>query len=707
MTVEDKSLPPNQLTTLSFTGLSSEITYEFITSSDNEGCIVPALLGRGGFAKVYKAYQCSAGHNVRPVAIKILHENIDKKGEQLSHLEIAIMKKLTSSAGINVVKILDILQLGPLLMCGNCGQPYHPRCPECGIHPLERYDPPQEAFAALRCKGHPRCKYMVSGETVINNCAALMRSPSKVCCAGERSERAQRSTLINFVDRDAVVMELMEEKLPRFNRRRQRAYFDLCSQHGVLLPSPFGDHLRSSTEDLTPMTSALRPATVEEVETVRKVVLLEKILLMMQLAEAVAWLHGAQEIIHKDVAPDNAMVVMASEEESDLVPDWRGQADGSLQDALTSRITYQSFKATLIDFGLSDHKQLKPNYYEEPAAKFAIDKLPYMSLEARNRKRRLNERLDLDPGRRQFLIPDNLRPDKAGELAIQVGDLLVDESDPNRHYSLEVTSIEQDAIDRRIFRATVSGEIPPNALGRQFELVMRLGEAHDIYSLGAVFYFILTGDHNHVTKLTNLAHVLQDATPPLQAEVLSGNDNYRLCRELLPEQFYQDELMILILRAMVRGQEESFVETRTQRGPEPAQLLLAATQRIYNQLKADLLTSQHSRELATTNAALAQRNGVLENERVALIRTKREEDHARAVQAEQLKQLAASHAMLDGRLTESVTASRTRQRLLLSLIMVVGMIGVGLGSAIQGGRLPFSQQGLSRVGSQEAGASER
>lgn len=707
MTVEDMSLPPIQLTTLSFTGLSSEITYEFITSSDNDGCTVPALLGRGGFAKVYKAYQCSAGHNVRPVAIKILHENIDKKGEQLFHLEIGIMKKLTSSAGINVVKILDILQLGPLLMCGNCGQTYHPRCPECGIHPLERYDPPHEAFAALRCKGHPRCKYMVSGETVINNCAALMRSPSKACCAGERSERAQRSTLINFVDRDAVVMELMDEKLPRFNRRRQRAYFDLCSQHGVLLPSPFGDHLRSSLEDPTPMTSALRPATTEEVEMVSKVVLLEKILLMMQLAETMAWLHGAQEIIHKDVAPDNAMVVMASEEESDLAPDWRGQAEGTLQDALTSRITYQSFKATLIDFGLSDHKQLKPNYYEEPAAKFAIDKLPYMSLEARNRKRRLNERLDLDPGRRQFLIPDNLRPDKAGELAIQVGDLLVDESDPNRHYSLEVTGIEQDVIDRRIFRATVSGEIPPYAIGRQFELVMRLGEAHDIYSMGAVFFFILTGDHNHVTKLTNLAHVLQDATPPLQAEVLSSNDNYRLCRELLPEQYYQDELMILILRAMVRGQEESFVEKRTQRGPEPAQRLLIATQRIYNQLKAELLTSHDSRALATTNTALAQRNAVLENERIALHRNKREDDHARAVQGEQLKQLAASHAILEGQLTESMSASQKRQRLLLSLVMVVGMVGVGLGSAIQSGKLPFSLPGFGRLAALEASTTGR
>jgi serine/threonine protein kinase len=678
MTIDNSSILPTSLTNLSSKDLRSEITYELVPGSDTEGCTVPMLLGRGRFAKVYKAWQCSAGHNVRPVAIKILHENIDRKGELLFHQEIRMMKKLTSSSGINVINILDILQLGPMAMCGNCGQIYHPRCPQCGVHPLERYDAPHEAYSSLRCKNHPRCKYTVSGEHILNGSLVLMQSPSKVCCANERSDRAQRGTLINFVDRDAVVMELMEEKLPQFRQRRQRAYFDVCCQHGVLLPPPFSDHLRPAAPDAKTVTPPLRPATSDEVEFVQKVVLLEKTLLMVQLAEAVAWLHGAQEIVHKDLAPDNIMITaLASEEESESGADWRGLSVGSLSEALTSLATYQSFKATVIDFGLSDQKLLSRNWYEEPVSNFATEKLSYLSLEARHRKRRLYQRLDLDPGRRQFLIPDSLRPDKAGELAIKVGDLLVDESDPSHYFTMEVTHVEQDATDRRVFRATVAGEIPPNSVGRQFDLVMRLGEAHDIYSLAAVFYFILTGDHTDVSKLTNIANLLQDAPLPLRADVLSARvPNYRICREQLPEQFYQDELMVLILRAMVRGQEDSFVESRTQRGPDPARQLLAETRRIYNQLKAELLTTPQAQELASMRSshhALSRLHGALKD--------------AHAVQSKQLEQMAASHAALEGRLAASANSNRLRQWLLLSLVAVGGMIGVGVGTFIHNNRL--------------------
>lgn len=59
----------------------------------------------------------------------------------------------------------------------------------------------------------------------------------------------------------------------------------------------------------------------------------------------------------------------------------------------------------------------------------------------------------------------------------------------------------------------------------------------------------------------------------------------------MPEPFYRDELLILIfLRTMVRGLDDSFVSSRIERGPEPSKRLLQEARRIYNQLLADILS---------------------------------------------------------------------------------------------------------------------
>ena len=593
--------------------LRSEITYELVSSADSEMNIFPTLLGRGRFAKVYKAWQRSAGHNVRPVAIKILHENIDQRSEQLFLQEISLLKKLTSAAGVNVISVIDILQLGPMVMCGNCGQIYHPRCPRCGEHLLERHDPKHEAFAALRCKDQTRCKYTVSAEHILNSAYALMQYPAKTCCTKDQGAHAQRGTLINFVDRDAVVMELLEQGLPHFHENRRRTYARLCRQHGILLPEPYegsgeptpilmstaAAQLNAPQLD-TPLLRAAQPA---ELAYVQKVMLLEKVFLMVQLAEAVAWLHGEQQIVHKDLAPDNIMIADLPDP-ADVDDEWRAMAMGGLPEALTSLATYPSFSAKVIDFGLADQVQLTRNWYEEPVQNIATEKRAYLSPEALNRKRHIYQRIDFDPTTRRFLIPEVLRPDKDGELSIKPGDLLVDESDPTHGYCLTVTAVEQDAQDRRIFRAVFSGEVPPCPQARQFDLLHPLGEAHDVYALGAIFYFILTGDHTGVAKLVNIIGPLQDKPEPLRAEVLAAKiPSYPLVRDRIPERYFADELMILILRSMIRGLPESFVSSRVERGPEPARKLLQETQRLFNQIKADVLSEPQQRKLEEVNAS--------------------------------------------------------------------------------------------------------
>jgi hypothetical protein len=293
---------------------------------------------------------------------------------------------------------------------------------------------------------------------------------------------------------------------------------------------------------------------------------------------------------------------------------------------------------------------------------FATEKLSYLSLEARQRKRRIYQRIEFDVMARQFVVPDTLRPDKAGEMALKIGDLLVDESDPRNMYCMEVTAIHKDAVDKRIFRASYTGEPPPNPHSRQFDLVLRLGEAHDLYAMGAVCYFILTGEHTDVRKLTNIADLLQDAPQPLRADVLTRTiPSYTLCRDLLPERFYQDELMVLILRAMVRGQPESLVSSRIERGAEPSRRFLHEIRTLYNRLTADVLAEPILRSYAGLEAAHAQQR----------------DSHSRELAG--LRQ--AQSSLLDRQQQASALWEKRQQRT-RAIALAIALIGFGSGLAV-------------------------
>ncbi len=109
--------------------LQSNVSYEILARQNQEGLNVPMQIGSGKFAKVYKAWQRSARRNVRPVAIKVLHDHAALADERLFKQEIDLLKELTTVSTVHVIRTLDIIHLPPLAMCG-CGVLYVPHCPK-------------------------------------------------------------------------------------------------------------------------------------------------------------------------------------------------------------------------------------------------------------------------------------------------------------------------------------------------------------------------------------------------------------------------------------------------------------------------------------------------------------------------------------------------------------------------------------------------
>ncbi len=551
--------------------VQSNVSYEFSAAQDQKGQIVPVQVGKGKFAKVYKGWQRSAGRNVKPVAIKVLHDYASHSAERLFKQEIELIKDLTSASSVNIVTILDVMHLGPMIMCG-CGNIYHPACPRGCDVPLRRNDSPDKDFPSLHCI---KCGYELPGQYINERFGELFVYPAKPCC--QTGSRAHSGTILSFVDREAVVMELLENSLVDFSDRRRKVVHGLCTRHGV--------HLGDRSEVAGPLSRGLafvRDQWQQNHDEVllHKVMLLEKVLLMVQLAEAVAWLHGEKRIVHKDLAPDNVMIRFIGDEDGG--GDWRGEAGASLRETINDMASYPTFRVQVIDFGLADKDQLSRSWYEDEVGAGNI-KQPYLSPEARLRKMRINRQLEVDAEAHRIRVPQELMS------RLMETDIIADVRDNEHNHDMEIVKIESGPPGECY--AYFKGDPPPNLMNQQFELVRRLGEAHDIYALGALFYYILTEQHDEVDLLSSLVDSLQDEPCELVAGALRHRNNYARRRNAMREKFWQDELMALILRSMVRGQPQSFVKRRIDRSAEPAQLLLRETKRIFHGLQQDILAA--------------------------------------------------------------------------------------------------------------------
>lgn len=558
----------------------SRVTYKFQVQKDYRGWRQPIELGMGNFAAVYQGQQYVGGRPSRSVAIKILHNHATYVHEALFTQEIHHLRKLSDAGGVNIVGILDVLQIGPMVLCG-CGRIYEPRCPECGQR-LVRKDDTDQKCPALHCVA---CTYNLPGDRVGDRKKELFRARAKTCC--QAREFADSGTLLNFVHRDAIVMEQVDTSLRDFAARRQQSMESLCQLKSV------------STRELVRASASPPPGLWERfTESLRapgdmvvaaKVLLLEKVLLMVQLAESVAWLHADRQVIHKDLAPDNVMVRLAGS--SDRAP-WLGDDYPGLafRDVLNDMASYPTFKAVLIDFGLADETNPTRSWYDDDAARGHL-KEPFLSPEAMSdRKQYLNlpHRIEFEPELRRFAIPPDMQ---RLQTPLMPGDTIVDQLDREHRNDLKIERIEEGY-------AYYAGTPPLDRDLRQVWIERPLLEPHDIYALGMLFYFILTNDLHRVRALRGLIDSLQVKPVPLVLYHVQVRDLYPSFRDAIQSPHWRDEMMLLVLRATTRGLPGSFAQSRIQRGPDASRSFLRAIKKLYQAMQRDILSTPARDRLA-------------------------------------------------------------------------------------------------------------
>jgi len=552
--------------------LPSQVAYDLAQVSE-AGRTQPRLLGAGRFAKVYAAQQVIAGQPSRNVAIKILHDHADDPMERLFSQEVALNREFATGVTQGVSPMLDVIHLGPLVLCG-CGTLYHPVCPRGCKVPLQRANGKNRPFPALKCS---KCDYELSAEFVHQKGAELYSSRAKPCCSRETDAFANEGTIINFVLREAMVMESLEMSLADYS-----AYVE---DPDPLAGADIGPFERF--QHYFGLLSQRRRAAILE----QKVRLLGKVHLMVQISEAVVWLHATKKVVHKDLAPDNIMIRHAP----------CGSSTIGIDDpvrALLDQAANFCTEVCVIDFGLSDKEKLTRSWYEDAEVSMATTKLPYLSPEARYRRQALGTGLEIDRAQRRFRVPASLEQSPA---SIRPEDIIADNLDATHLHDLKIDRVEEENGHRFAYFK----ETPPKLIPRQLEIVRPLGEAHDVYALGAILYYILTGRHDQVEHLSNLAGSIQDQPCALDRRSLVRRDNYSNRRNGIREPFWRDPLMRIILRAMVRGRPESFVSDRTVRGPDPAQRFLAELKQIQQGLISEIFSEREYARVVSRRGVVA------------------------------------------------------------------------------------------------------
>lgn len=533
--------------------VNSNITYSLSKNEIKKGLFAPRTLGEGKFAKVFEATQQCHDQKLTTVAIKSLHARVDCTAELLFDMEIKILADLAEDDASRYVKALDLLHIGPLFM-SSCGKLYHPECPKgCGTKLVRSRKLDKKNFPHLECP-NKSCNYTVSAEYIDSSQRDLFQYPANP--HAPRDEEMALGTIINFVDRRVIVMEKLGKSLDDFfdagTRKVAESRRDSVAWNG----DPKEYH-------------ALR----------QKILLLQKMDLMIQLSDAVERLHRRYKLIHRDLTPDNIMIQTAD-------PDGESESLFVLhdQDLFNTRCPW---RVKLIDFGLSEDGEaldMLP-WYARGDVNTQANKWPYMSPEAQQREEDLRTFSAHKFQNESLVLPEEIC---GNDLAPQRGDMIADKNvrDPDCEY--KIVDVKPNEEGRTL---AVLDRTPPHQLGdRALHLIRRLGRAHDVYSIAAIFYYILTGTHKKTRLLSAFAVGFQDNPLAFDPKALSTHPNYPLIRDAIPATtHWSDQLMILILRAMIRGHEGSFVASRTDLKSDGVRQFRDELMRLYHLIQREVI----------------------------------------------------------------------------------------------------------------------
>lgn len=553
---------------------NSQVYYSLVVLKEQSGAARPRVLGSGRHAMIYAAKQVIGGRPTRTVAMKALHHYATLQWEFLFDQEVALNREFAEAPlKERLSPIVDIINLGPLVLCG-CSKLYHPLCPRgCG-RPLVSGKMQSRPFPALRCES---CGYELSAEYVNQSGKDLYSHRAKTCCP-EGSPHANAGTIIHFASRQVMILEVLEESLERYV-----AFNEATDTHAP----PELTLLQRFQRYFGMLSRPVRLALLE-----RRVRLLGRINLMVQIAETTTWLHGQRQIVHKDLTPDNIMIrrvstglgaphpLDAPHQPAPLRPHAGAARESDFQRLLDQAANF-SVQTFIIDFGLSDKGTPTRSWYDDPDTSSATTKQPYLSQEARDHRQAIGATIEFDEQR--FRIPASLRKTR---VSILPGDIIADSQDSDHGNDLRITEVKDNY-------AYFTGE-PPRQASHRLEIVRPLSEAHDVYALGAIFYYILTGLPDQVAQLGDLVGITQNLGCRLDRAHLRDRDTYQERRSSIREPFWRDELMMVILRAMVRGKPEtgSFVPSRIERGPRPAAGFLAGIKTIQRGLLAEIFAER-------------------------------------------------------------------------------------------------------------------
>jgi serine/threonine protein kinase len=566
-----------------------KIPYLIETRNDGGGGILPDVLGGGKFAKVYSGRKLIDSQPVHRVAIKVLHDRATCQDELLlGTAEVPVLQDMMQAPSDRIVHALDVIDMPALCMC-LCGDVFQPLCKSCGAL-LTRQTEPVRGYPVIVCESCGRTQ--ISAEDIYQKQGDLFeRKP----CNEARRCRHKKGSILNFVHRRAIVMELLGHRLDEFVNFSQDQLQRVCGVDTRLPPSA------PSSTVVDRFTRALKAPAFDQI--VRKVLLLEKVFAMVQITEAVSWLHGEKHIIHKDLAPDNIMFTTALDHDSAYTSNVIVQSSTppELLLWLAQRASEPTFGIKVIDFGLSDRSE-KPtlSWYDDDDTRRANTKLPFLSPEAMWRRLPLSERLQLRPDGRSIVLPVTLRNE------VMPLDKFVDSRDIVHRHDL---SVEEVFDDNGVRVARVSGEPSPDFHSARFEHIRMLRQPHDLFALGAIFYYLLSNSLQSVEERLHplVKYVQGNEAIPLDLELKYAQNSRRMAldeegtyvnaRNALSDPFpiWQDRLLVVILRAMVRGRAHSYASDRAtlQDAGHAARRLLHELWQIRLLLQTEVLSEIH------------------------------------------------------------------------------------------------------------------